>query len=71
MQEGGIVSRGDSSEEVVSVGVVTGVVSCCVGTLQPTNKQENSRERARILKAFIFAHSFQKVSFARGRYNLL
>ena len=49
---------GVTRETVVSV--------CGVGLLQPTNRQEKTSRRARILKAFIFTHSFQKVSFARG-----
>jgi hypothetical protein len=65
---GGSIQSGVEASGVVAVGVVvSGVVSVCgAGLLQPTNKQEKTSRRARIRKAFILTHSFQKVGFARG-----
>jgi hypothetical protein len=65
---GGSVQSGVETSGVVSDGVVvSGVVSVCgVGLLQPTKRQAKTSKRARILKTFIFTHSFQKVGFARG-----
>jgi hypothetical protein len=65
---GGSAQSGVETSGVVAEGVVvSGVVSVCgAGLLQPTNKQEKTSRRARIRKAFILTHSFQKVGFARG-----